>query len=182
MDTGNRTVFLIGNGTSRRGFLLSRLRDRGILIGCNQAYRDYADFSAVVTIDVKASKFAEKEFKGLHIFNNCFKTPHIYLGSLSYQWGDMPTLQEKMDSGKLAAHMAADFFKADRLILIGVDFGGEDLYTEHTFKPRPHYREDWNTLFERFQEVYRVGEPTEACEGLNLKQITYSELEDLICE
>lgn len=181
MSIPPRTVFLIGNGASRRGFLLSRLRDKGVLMGCNTAYRDFPDFDAIISIDLKPSKFALKEFKGLHLFNNCFKTDHIFCNNLSYVIGTLPKLTDKLDSGKLATHLAKEFFKADRLIMLGMDFGGHDLYSESDFELRPNFEKDWNALLAPFEEVYRVGNHVEACDKLNLKQITYKEFEDLIC-
>lgn len=180
MSDNIRTVFLVGNGVSRRGFLLSSIRHKGILIGCNLAYRDYPDFDAIVSIDYKASKFVEKEFNGLHLFNDCFKTDNIYCKSLSYKLDKLPKLEDKLDSGKLAAYLAKSFFKADRLIMLGMDFGGEDLYMECKFENRPNFEKDWNILLSSFKEVIRVGEPKEECKKLNLKQIPYSELEDIL--
>ena len=176
-----RTTFLVGNGTSRSGFLLSQLRGKGLIIGCNMAYRDFPDFDAVVSIDGRPSKHIDKEFKGLHLFNNSFKTRNIYCGSLSYVIGELPNLKDKMDSGKLATYLASQFFKAQRLIMIGMDFGGTDLYSETNFELRPNFEKDWNVLLNGFEEVYRVGSPTSACDRLDLKQITYTELKDLIC-
>jgi len=34
-------AFCIGNGTSRLGFDLERLRDKGLIVGCNALYRDF---------------------------------------------------------------------------------------------------------------------------------------------
>ena len=177
-----RTVFLVGNGSSRRGFLLSRLRDKGIMIGCNLAYRDFPDFDAVVSIDARPSKHTLREFKGLHLFNDSFKTKNIFCNKLSYVIGELPSLTDKLDSGKLATYLADEFFKADRLVMLGMDFGGKDLYTEGEFTLRPNFEKDWNELLKKFKEVYRVGDiPVDACSKLNLKEITYTEFEDLIC-
>jgi hypothetical protein len=39
------TAFIIGNGTSRKGFDLTRLKPYGTVFGCNALYRDFPDYS-----------------------------------------------------------------------------------------------------------------------------------------
>ena len=49
-----KTAFIIGNGTSRKGFDLARLKPYGTIFGCNALYRDYPDHSIpdfLVSID-----------------------------------------------------------------------------------------------------------------------------------
>ena len=170
------TLFLIGNGSSRSGFRLSRLRDKGLVIGCNLAYRDYPDFAAVITIDAKVSRFCEREFHGLHIFNDGFKTDDIYCNNLAFKVGKLPKLQDKLDSGKLAAYIAHTVFRADHLVMLGMDFGGPDLYS-CKFESRPNFIEDWNELLKPFKEVTLVNdEVQDQLAGLQLTQVTYAAL------
>ena len=35
-------AFLIGNGQSRKGFKFSTIKGRGVIIGCNNLYKDFA--------------------------------------------------------------------------------------------------------------------------------------------
>jgi hypothetical protein len=65
------TAFIIGNGTSRKGFDLARLKPYGTVIGCNALYRDYPDHSIpdfLVSIDdgiiteIEGSDFPSKRF------------------------------------------------------------------------------------------------------------------------
>ena len=177
-DTVN-TVFFIGNGGSRRGFLLSSLRSKGIMVGCNKAFLDYPDFDFMFSIDTKATKLISKEFKGMHIFNDNFKTPDIYAKTLSWKLCEMPKLRDKLDSGKVAVYLIGKYLKPDRLIMLGMDYGGEDLYTCN-FSNRTNYLEDWQELLEPFKEVYRVGPPKEELDTLNFKQISYEELKDIL--
>lgn len=175
-----RTIFLIGNGTSRRGFLLSSLRRHGLIVGCNKAYRDFPDFDFIVSIDTKPTKLVEKEFKGMHIFNNGLKTRDVYAKTLSYKICETPDTTDKIDSGKLATHVIKKFLKPDRLILIGMDFGGDDLYCEGQFPVRPNIIADWKGLLEGIPEVYRVGPHKQELDELPMKQISYDELEDIL--
>ena len=65
------TAFVIGNGTSRKGFDLTKLKSYGTLFGCNALYRDYPDHSIpdfLVSIDdgiiteIEGSDFPSKRF------------------------------------------------------------------------------------------------------------------------
>ena len=65
------TAFIIGNGTSRKGFDLARLKPYGTIFGCNALYRDYPDHSIpdfLVSIDdgiiteIEHSDFPSKRF------------------------------------------------------------------------------------------------------------------------
>jgi hypothetical protein len=56
------TVFIVGNGQSRKGFDLHRLFDYGIVYGCNALYRDFQPDVLVVMdgdmlIEVRESKY-----------------------------------------------------------------------------------------------------------------------------
>ena len=65
------TAFIIGNGTSRKGFDLTRLKPYGTVFGCNALYRDFPDYSLpdfLVSIDdgiiteIEHSDFPSKRF------------------------------------------------------------------------------------------------------------------------
>jgi len=65
------TAFIIGNGTSRKGFELARLKPYGTIYGCNALYRDYPDHSIpdfLVAIDdgiiteIESSTYPSKRF------------------------------------------------------------------------------------------------------------------------
>ena len=66
-----KTAFIIGNGTSRKGFDLTRLKPYGTVFGCNALYRDFPDNSLpdfLVSIDdgiiteIEGSDFPSKRF------------------------------------------------------------------------------------------------------------------------
>jgi hypothetical protein len=65
------TAFIIGNGTSRKGFDLTKLKPYGTIFGCNALYRDFPDYSIpdfLVSIDdgiiaeIESSSFPSKRF------------------------------------------------------------------------------------------------------------------------
>lgn len=51
-DLLTEIMFLLGNGSSRRGIDLEKLRQYGTVIGCNAIYRDF-DPDILITIDAK---------------------------------------------------------------------------------------------------------------------------------
>ena len=42
-------AFLIGNGLSRKGFDLRSIKNRGVIVGCNNLYKDFAPDILVAT-------------------------------------------------------------------------------------------------------------------------------------
>jgi hypothetical protein len=65
------TAFIIGNGTSRKDFNLTRLKPYGTVFGCNALYRDYPDHfipDFLISIDdgiiaeIEASDFPKDRF------------------------------------------------------------------------------------------------------------------------
>jgi hypothetical protein len=65
------TAFIIGNGTSRKEFDITRLKPYGTVFGCNALYRDFPDHSLpdfLVSIDdgiiaeIECSDFPSKRF------------------------------------------------------------------------------------------------------------------------
>ena len=65
------TAFIVGNGTSRKGFDIIKLKPYGTVFGCNALYRDYPDRSFpdfLVSIDdgiiteIEGSDFPSKRF------------------------------------------------------------------------------------------------------------------------
>lgn len=71
MSSTATTAFIIGNGPSRKGFDLNKLKGKGTVFGCNALYRDFKDHSLpdyLVSIDeeiikeIKKSSFPKNRF------------------------------------------------------------------------------------------------------------------------
>jgi len=109
------TVFLIGNGSSRKGFDLEKLRDYGTIVGCNALYRDFAP-DVLVAIDskmineIKDSKYWEN--------NICVVPANRSVGipnSLLFKADKFNT------SGCFAMQMISKGMKAKYCVMIGMD-------------------------------------------------------------
>jgi len=57
------TVFLIGNGSSRKNFDLNLLKGKGTIIGCNALYRDFTPDILIC----QDAKMARELFDKVHI-------------------------------------------------------------------------------------------------------------------
>ena len=66
-------AFVIGNGESRRGFKLGKLRGNGFIIGCNALYRDFSP-DLLVSVDSKMIKeVKEANYAGEYCSDNPYK-------------------------------------------------------------------------------------------------------------
>ena len=109
------SVVVLGNGVSRLMFDVARIPHRKV--GCNWAVRDLR-LDALCTVD----RQAYTALRGCHPHH--FHTP--LKGSLDIYhndqvWGQIPPNQG-LCSGRLAVWVAAHYFKATTVYLLGVDF------------------------------------------------------------
>lgn len=63
----SNTAFIIGNGTSRKGFNLESLRGAGTIIGCNALYREFmpdyiVSIDAGIINEIRGSDFPKDKF------------------------------------------------------------------------------------------------------------------------
>ena len=64
---GNNKAYIIGNGTSRKGFNLESLRGAGTIIGCNALYREFmpdyiVSIDAGIINEIRGSDFPKDKF------------------------------------------------------------------------------------------------------------------------
>lgn len=120
-----RRGFVIGNGPSRLGFDLERLRGNGITIGCNKLYRDFTpDYLVALDQDMRAELDALREWpftyfsrgyderKVVRLFYN--GKPDIRFHNINGGWNN--------NSGVTAASLMVERIGVDELYLLGVDF------------------------------------------------------------
>lgn len=167
-------VFIIGNGTSRQGFDLSKLKDKGLIIGCNEAYKEYQGFDIMVSIDGQATALLAKNFAGLRVLKS---GDSWYLNSKAFCAGPLPKLPPGFgyDSGRLAIHAALTMLPGTSIYLIGFDFGGPRIYTDKVSKRPPKYEDCWNHFFGKANFTY-VGPQNEFTDRLNCKKLDYKDL------
>lgn len=58
------TVFFIGNGASRQNFDLNKLKEKGIIIGCNALYRDFIPDILIVLDGKMMRELKTNNYKG----------------------------------------------------------------------------------------------------------------------
>ncbi len=157
-------VFIVGNGTSRRGFDLNELRGKGRIVGCNESYKEFPYFDMVASIDGGSTLDIQKNWKGLHAYkwrNNWFR---------SDTGEDLGQLIGSHNSGQLALRAAVEFWDPEEIYLIGIDFGGPRVYGGRpTGEPSNKCWETWNKWMQN-RNVIQVGVNSSE------KKIDYNEL------
>jgi hypothetical protein len=112
------TAFVLGNGKSRQGLDLHKLREHGAIYGCNALYRDFTPDCLVATDgaignEIQKSGYASK---------NRFYTRRVIAGSgakaLSKEYRGMSSGPNALALASLDPH--------DVLYLIGFDLGSSD--------------------------------------------------------
>jgi hypothetical protein len=133
------TAFIIGNGASRIGFNLTRLKPYGTIYGCNALYRDFPDHSVpdvLVAIDdgiiaeIESSKFPSKRFVVPPI-DERWEPAECNIGRPRSNAG-MNAMREAIKDGY------------DQLICIGFDFlmGSKDQFLSNLYDGTENYGSD----------------------------------------
>jgi hypothetical protein len=133
------TAFIIGNGATRKGFDLTRLKPYGTIYGCNALYRDFPDHSVpdvLVAIDdgiiaeIESSKFPSKRFVVPPI-DERWEPAECNIGRPRSNAG-MNAMREAIKDGY------------DQLICIGFDFlmGSKDQFLSNLYDGTENYGSD----------------------------------------
>ena len=133
------TAFIIGNGTSREGFDLTRLKSYGTIYGCNALYRDFPDHSIpdfLVAIDdgiiaeIESSNFPSKRFVVPPIEER-WEPSECNIGRPRSNAG-MNAMREAIKAGH------------DQLICLGFDFliGGKNQFLSNVYDGTENYGPD----------------------------------------
>lgn len=195
---------VVGNGTSRKDFDLSSVKDYMTVIACNWFFKEEFRPDILVCSDEPISRTIHKEYSQ-YPKNNHFYSWYPKNGSGTKK----PETPEKFSAGGLATFIACDVVRSKKVFLIGMDFFGfgsndkmdngklNNMYEghKHYIKPKtdaenyaPTYR-NWQRRFEwiltEYPEVdfYHVspfeGKSPERLRGQpNFHQITWENLQE----
>jgi hypothetical protein len=157
-------VFVVGNGISRKDFDLNSLVGVGPIVICNEAYREFSSFDAIASVDGLATE---------DIQENCDLEgkKHIYKWRSNWYIGreNQDKLIGSYNSGQLALRGAIELYSPDVVYTLGIDLGGERLYTgKISGQPTNKCWDTWN-LLENKTRVVSVG-----------RQIRYDDFEESI--
>jgi hypothetical protein len=109
------TAFVLGNGVSRQGTDLTRLRQHGPIYGCNALYREYTPDVLVATDRPIATAIQESGYSARHRFYT--RRPLPNLGAQP-----VPTGYYGNSSGPIACALAA-LDHHQHIYLLGFDLG-----------------------------------------------------------
>jgi hypothetical protein len=190
---------LIGNGTSRVGFDLSRLDGQGLTVGCNYIYREY-DPDFVVAIDDTEENPVVQTIKVYLAKGHDHKWKLIGRNYLDGKFWWLCADQEKIvrfahinhrlnqNSGILAGYFLASTYQAKRIYMFGIDFfrqipGEDNDIFFGNCRWKPNIARGWNRLIEDNPqtEFIRVGPiPDRDAEFFTeLEGMTFIEYEEL---
>jgi hypothetical protein len=186
-------VFLFGNGVSRKGFDISSLAGKGLLVGCNWAYREYP-FDIICSADPGVSKEIEKKWKGDWIRRDDYGNRNNNRDNMYWNTHDklicrLPQLGHAMgwNTGRAIIYTINLKFGPDRIYLFGFDLDRTNVYESanmmHRWKTAPdNFVSGWNALLDRRDmcEIVRVGPEDVMTKKLICKHMTYEEFNNEI--
>jgi hypothetical protein len=190
----NRRAFVLGNGRSRLGVKLKKLRKRGTIYGCNALYREFAP-NILIAVDPKM--IFEICDAGYQLENEVWTNPNSRYAK--YQGLRIFKNPKGWSSGPTALHKAcSDGHK--EVFILGFDYYGIDNHFNNVYADTKNYKKssdtatyygNWmrqtETTIKEFKDIYfyRVVGPEvkvipEWAQLNNLRQITYEQMYDQI--
>lgn len=108
-------AFVLGNGTSRRGISVARLRNHGTVYGCNAIYREVTPDVLIATDQPIAEEIQLTDYARTNRFYT--RNPLPGLGALT-----LPDRWRHYSSGPNAIALAAE--TNQEVVMLGFDLGG----------------------------------------------------------
>ena len=180
-------IFLVGNGPTRKDFDLDSLKTKGLIVGCNWAYRDF-EFDIICSGDREVSAKIEKEWSGDWIRRDDYgnkrnNRDNVYWNSHNEILCKLPQLNHAIgwNTGRMAVYALSLKYKPSTIYLLGFDMDRTNIYEEANMDARwkgedPSFVSGWNSLFARVvSKVIRVGPKDNMTDSLNCGHITYKE-------
>lgn len=130
-------AFVIGNGESRKGIDINRLKNHGKVIGCNAIYRDHQP-DQLVTAD---PDMAMEIFSSTYIDDHKVFTPYRDIKKLHKNFV-LITDRKRFCAGIKACLIALDDH-ASRIYLVGHDLGSINGLVNNCYKNTPCYKKNW---------------------------------------
>ena len=188
-------AFVLGNGKSRTGTNLKKLRKKGKIYGCNALYREFEP-DYLIAVDPKM--IFEICDTGWHLTHEVWTNPNSRFQR--YKGLNIFPHPKGWSSGPTALYKAAnDGYR--EIFILGFDYYGVDnRYFNNVYADTKNYKKssdtatfygNWmrqtETIFKEFSDVYfyRIINPetqivSEWSKINNLRQITYEEMFNLI--
>lgn len=181
-------IFLFGNGISRKDFDISSLVGKGLIVGCNWAYKDYP-FDVICSADREVSAKIAKEWKGDWLRRDDYSSrnnnrDNVYWNKHTNLICKLPQLGHTMgwNTGRAAIYALDKKFKPSIIYLLGFDLDRTSMHAESTgdnpeTDARGLFINGWNSLLTRKDmcPVTRVGPVDYFTDELTCKHMTYEE-------
>jgi hypothetical protein len=184
-----KNAFVIGNGLSRKGWDLTRLRNKGLAIGCNSIHRDFTPDVLVAT----DKKIVDKML-GSKGVTRILKTEGYWrLLQGPYKLEHFEPIKQDREvslSGQIGILVADMQPSIKKIYLLGFDFfhSGEqakkcNMYTKAELLRPKNYHEYINKFINRIEATtIRIGPLDDPILPLlNLDLMTYQQFERALC-
>jgi len=190
----SQRAFVLGNGRSRLGAKLKKLKKRGTVYGCNALYREFEP-DYLIAVDTKmVYEICDKGWQLEHeVWTNPNTRYQKYKGLKIFKH------PKGWSSGPTALHKAVTDGHRE-IFILGFDYYGVDNHFNNVYADTPNYKRstdtatyygNWmrqtETILKEHRDIYfyRVVGPetmiiSEWSQLNNLRQITYEEMYDMI--
>lgn len=194
-------TFCIGNGESRKGFDLTKLKPYGKIYGCNSLYKDFTP-DYLISVDPPITRHILSEIRPFnYIYVNRIKDVNYQKIKIRYKNSKnerviQPTLG--WAAGPTALHFCCEFEKPDNVYMLGFDLYSDNGLQNNVYKNTPFYATfdkkmvnpmEWVRQMSfvyrsgSFTMFWRVGRASDELPSLwrgigNIKFISYEEMWD----
>jgi hypothetical protein len=183
----SQTLFLFGNGISRRDFSIDSLKDKGLLVGFNWAYEEYP-FDIICSADEEVSALIGKNWDGDWLRRDNYGNKRSLRDNVYWNTHDsqnlickLPMLKSGLgwNTGRAAIYALNKKFQPKMIYLFGFDLGGLNIYVTRpsAYNKPSNYEDCWNFLFGQIP-CTRVGPVDNMTEKLLCRHLTYEEFKN----
>ena len=165
-------VFCIGNGRSRRGFNLKSIKGRGVIIGCNNLYKDFAPDILVAT--------------NHPIMHEIYRSGYCYTANCYFRdWVTVPVQKfDSMIQGMFPEHRNIKTIRRDGLLIENQRQGSKELVIHGYTDKQTNQTEvslSWCTedKVKNLSDIYREHEQVEWGTGTTSGYVACKEISEL---
>ena len=126
------TAIVLGNGTSRRGLDLEKLKTLGKVYGCNALYRDFSPDVLIATDEGISQEIQNSGYARTHEFYTRKPLPGSGAQKITLNYG--------YSSGPVALSYASAISNIKTIYILGFDYAGVDKKFNNMYADSPHYK------------------------------------------
>jgi hypothetical protein len=125
-------AFVLGNGTSRKGIDLDKLKTLGRVYGCNALYRDFAPDVLIATDDGISQEIQKSGYAKINEFYTRKLLPESGAKKITLNYG--------YSSGPIALSYASAISNIKTIYILGFDYSGVSSKFNNMYADTAHYK------------------------------------------